>query len=73
MEDTSIKLINLLFAFGGCFLFGWLIGINNALKTNPKKKRKSKYPKCNCSDVNQCDKWCQAKHLFKKDSDRGLV
>jgi hypothetical protein len=70
MEDTFIKLVNLCFAFLGCFFFGWILGIYSSRR---KKKKKSKYSKCDCKDVNQCSKWCNAKHLFKKDSDRDLV
>lgn len=57
-----------------CFLFGYMAGITTWLMwPTQKKKRESKYPKCDCKDVNDCHKWCNAKHLFKKDSDAGIV
>lgn len=30
----------------------------------PKKKKKLKEKKCNCTDPNDCEKWCNAKKLF---------
>jgi hypothetical protein len=55
------------------YFMGLFVGIGEGLNACGKKKKKSKYPKCDCKDVNDCYKWCNAKHLFKKDSDRGLV
>lgn len=56
------------------FSFGFLIGFANRRKSKKKyKTRKSKYPPCNCKDVNDCHKWCHAKELFTQDSNNGLV
>lgn len=38
-----------------------------------KKKKKSKFPRCSCKDVNQCSTWCYAKEALKKDSQNGLL
>ncbi|MES2238886.1 MAG: hypothetical protein V4497_01375 [Bacteroidota bacterium] len=38
-----------------------------------EKKKKSKYPKCDCSDVNECSKWCHAKQAFNKDFQDGKI
>ncbi len=70
MRDPIIEVVNLLFAFGGCFCFGFIVGI---LQSSKKKKPKTKYPKCDCSDVNQCSKWCNAKVMFAKDFNDGKI
>lgn len=43
------------------------------IATRKKKKRKSKLPKCDCSDVNECSKWCYAKESFNKDFNDGKI
>jgi hypothetical protein len=73
MATNFFIFLGLMLLFGIGFFTGLLFGIGEGLKSCEKKKKKSKYPKCDCKDVNQCNKWCNAKHLFKKDSDRGLV
>jgi hypothetical protein len=67
----EIKLMLLgLFSLG--MLFGALIGYGLRSIENPKK-RKSKFPKCDCKDPNDCFKWCNAKAMFSKDSQDGKV
>jgi hypothetical protein len=73
MEEIKNDLHWLMFyCFGAGFVFCLALWINWPSKKKAKK-RKLKYPKCDCKDVNQCYKWCNAKHLFKIDSDNGLV
>jgi hypothetical protein len=55
------------------FVCGFVVGQELQAIYKGKKNKKSKYPKCDCNDVNQCTKYCNAKYLFKKDFDRGLV
>lgn len=55
------------------FFAGFYFGMSNLPKASEKKKRKSKYPKCDCKDVNDCGKWCNAKAMFTKDYQDGLV
>ena len=69
--ETAVQIFNLTIAFGGCFFIGYLACIYNEPKR--KKKRKSKYPKCDCSDVNQCSKYCHAKASFSKDFNDGKI
>lgn len=38
-----------------------------------KEQEESEYPKCTCKDVNECEMWCNAKHLFTKDSQDGKI
>jgi hypothetical protein len=53
----------------GVFMLGRLLG-----QSEPKKKKRtSKYPKCDCSDVNQCSKYCHAKYCFSKDFADGKI
>lgn len=55
------------------FFTGLFIGIGEGLSSCKKKKRKSKLPKCDCSDVNDCSKWCHAKASLSKDFADGKV
>jgi hypothetical protein len=52
-------------------VLGFIVGALGCPKR--KKKRKSKYPPCRCGDPNHCTTYCHAKHLFKKDSDAGII
>ncbi|KIA86604.1 hypothetical protein [Flavobacterium sp. AED] len=69
--EAGIQIFNLLMAFGGCFFIGYIACIYKEPKR--KKKRKSKFPKCDCKDPNDCSKWCHAKELFTKDSADGKL
>jgi hypothetical protein len=73
MMTNLITAIGLTILCAIVFFIGFVFGLGEALKASKKNKKKSKYPKCDCKDVNDCGKWCNAKHLFKKASDRGLV
>lgn len=55
------------------FFTGLWVGIGEGLSACKKKKRKSKLPKCDCSDVNQCHKLCYAKVAFNKDFQDGKI
>jgi hypothetical protein len=73
MMTHIIVFLGLILLFVTGYFIGLFFGIGEGLKDCRKKKKKSKYPKCDSTDVNDCYKWCNAKNLFKKDSDHGLV
>lgn len=57
-------------------IIGTILGMKlsfDCLDSTKKKKRKSKYPKCDCTDVNQCSKWCHVKEKFNRDFQDGKV
>ena len=59
-----------------CFLLGFSFCLALWINWPSKKKTKklkSKYPKCDCSDVNQCSKYCHAKYCFSKDFTDGKI
>lgn len=68
---VGIQIFNLIMALGGYFFIGYMACIYNEPKR--KKKRKSKFPKCDCKDPNDCSKRCYAKVAFNKDFQDGKV
>ena len=64
----TILIINILTSFVDVVLL--FILVNSMPK---KKKRKKSLLRCDCDDVNQCNKRCHAKELFIKDSKNGKI
>lgn len=74
MITNIIIFLGLMLLFSIGFFIGLLFGIGEGISASKKnKKRKSKYPPCDCKDVNDCHKWCHAKELFTQDSNNGLL
>lgn len=74
MEVKDILFIAMVGVLG--LIIGTILGMKltfDCLDSTEKKKRKSKYPKCDCTDVNQCSKWCYVKEKFNRDFQDGKV
>lgn len=63
ITEIEPELLNLIYGLmlGALFFLFTLKSIDK-----PKKKKKLKAKKCNCTDPNDCEKWCNAKKLFVK-------
>ncbi|MCV9929498.1 hypothetical protein OIU83_17690 [Flavobacterium sp. LS1R49] len=71
METKLIFLGYLSLGMLNGFLIGY--GIRGLKLKKEPKNRTSKFPKCNCKDVNECSTWCHAKELFSKDYQDGII
>ena len=75
MEQTNTITWLLFFTCIVGFAAGLIIGVGMGLSYRKKKKkqRKAQFPKCDCSDVNQCSKYCHAKYCFSQDFANGKI
>lgn len=57
-----VMLFLILLAFVGGFFFGCLFK-----EDQQRYKLRSQFPKCNCSNPQWCDIWCDAKQRYTQD------